>query len=74
MGQQRLPACWWCCVQVWFPALPPAPTLSASQALAPAGRGGAAGLSVAEISMRRIELVQLLLEEERVLQALCAAL
>ncbi len=56
--------------QIWFPALPPAGTPAGPLAQ---GRG-AAPPSIAEISMRRIEFVQLLLEDGSILQTLCTAL
>lgn len=57
--------------EFWFPGIPPPPT--GGRALA-AERKPAPPSSVAEISMRRIEFVQLLLEDRSLLETLCASL
>ena len=71
------------CLQIWFPPVPPAPraqqpaAATAAAAVPRPGGGGGGGPgppSLAEISMRRIEFVQLLLEDPAVLQTCCAAL
>lgn len=67
-------------LQIWFPPLLYSPTHIATEGRQQLSRAAAAGgsaappASVAEISMRRIEFLCLLLEDGSVLPALCAAL